>query len=73
MSNNVLDNIWQSYQATIDCFKIAGRSVKREEYQFLAKTNFIGTSPEKVDELIRKSRSDADDYVILSLWAVFER
>lgn len=72
-SNNILHNIWQSYQATVDCFKIAGRSVNREKYQLLNRTNFIGTPPEKADELIRKSRSDADDYVILSLWAVFER
>lgn len=72
-SNNILQNIWHSYQATIDCFKIAGRSINREEYHLLNRTNFIGTPPGNADELIRKSRSDADDHVILSLWVVFER
>ena len=72
-SDNILFDIWQSYQATVDCFKIAGRSVNREEYHLLSRTNFLSTPSEKADELIRKSRSDADDYVILSLWAVFER
>jgi hypothetical protein len=72
-SNNILQNIWQSYQATVDCFKIAGRSINREEYHLLNRTNFVGTPLDKADELIRKSRSDADDFVILSLWAVFER
>ncbi|MBF0103013.1 MAG: hypothetical protein HQK77_19115 [Desulfobacterales bacterium] len=72
-SNEILQEIWQSYQSTIDCFKIADRSVDKVDYHLLHKTNFLNISPEKADELIRKSRLAADDYVILSLWAVFER
>jgi hypothetical protein len=72
-SNDILYDIWQSYLASIDCFKIAVRSVNREEYHLLSNTDFLTTPSEKVNELIKKSRSNADDYVILSLWAVFER
>ena len=72
-SSNILDDIWQSYQATVDCFKIAGRSVKRKEHRLLSGTNYQSKPFEESDKLIDKIRSDADDYVILSLWAVFER
>ncbi len=46
--------------------------IKMLEY-LLRKTGFSGINPEEAEKRIKMSIKDADDYVILSLWAVFER
>jgi len=71
--NNILDQIWETYQITIDCLKIASRCVDSGEYTLLKRTNFIGISPTEAGKGISTSRSEGDDYIILSLWAAFER
>ncbi len=72
-SSNILDEIWQSYQTTLDCFKVTDRSITKKEYHLLNRTDFISASTETAGKLINLSRSNADDYIILSLWTVFER
>jgi hypothetical protein len=66
------DSMWQTYQVTCDCLKVAQRSVSKDR-RLLSKTQLITMSEEQSGEWISKSRSDSDDYIILSLWAVFER
>ncbi len=68
-----LDQIWESYQVMCDCLKIAQRGVSEKNIRLLNKTNFWSSSEENARNQIKKGRSDANDYVILSLWAVFER
>jgi hypothetical protein len=72
-SDKLLDEIWEAYQTTIDCLKIARRSVDKCEDHLLNRTNFVGLLPDAAGRLIESSRSGVDDYVILSLWAAFER
>jgi len=68
-----LDRIWESYQVMCDCLKIAQRGVSEKNMGLLNKTNFWSVSEEDARHQIKKGRSDANDYVILSLWAAFER
>jgi len=69
-----LDRIWKSYQITEDCLKITQRTVSKDEKSMLKGTAFLNSSSEdESEEWIRQSRTDANDYVILSLWAAFER
>lgn len=69
----ILDHIWQTYQVTRDCLKVAQRSVSKKDLRLLNKTKFISMSEEQAEDWISKSRNDSDDFIILSLWAVFER
>ena len=68
-----LDPIWQAYQVTQDCLKIAQRSVAKEEIRLLDKTSFLTVSKDEAQNRIQHSHTDADDFVILSLWVKFER
>ncbi|MGZ8175675.1 MULTISPECIES: hypothetical protein [Methylobacter] len=72
-ASNTVDDIWRSYQITLDCLKIANHSIVNNDISSLAKTGFIGSPQDEAKRQIMESRSNADDYVILSLWASFER
>lgn len=72
-ASNTIDEIWRSYQITLDCLKIANRSIVNNDIGSLEKTGFIGSPHDEAKRQIMQSRSNADDYVILSLWASFER
>jgi hypothetical protein len=68
-----LDEIWQEYLCTVDCLKITQRSINKSNPGLLAKTTFMQVTQEAANQQIEQSRANADDYVILSLWVVFER
>ena len=70
---DTLEEIWNTYKVTKDCFKITERSIDKDVNFLLKRTNFLVSSSEKAKEDIRLSADNADDYVILSLWTVFER
>lgn len=72
-SETRLDQIWESYQVICDSLKIAQRSVSQKNLRLLNKTVFLSSSEEDAENQIKKGRTDANDYVILSLWAAFER
>lgn len=68
-----LDAIWLSYQTTLDCHRVAVRGISRGTLEALEKTGFLNTPIDEAKQKIQMSREAADDHVILSLWAVFER
>jgi hypothetical protein len=68
-----LDNIWQGYQVTNDCLKIASRSIDIKDLNILKKTRFMTSTIDDAKKDIKESRDNADNYVILSLWVAFER
>lgn len=70
---DALDTIWQSYIDTIDCLKVASRCISTGRIEHLDKTGFIQTSKPEAEKKISASRKNADEFLILSLWAVFER
>jgi len=72
-SENPLDPIWGTYVVTKDCLKIAQRAIRRNDAKLLRNTDFMGDLPQDSSKEIRESRKKADDFVILSLWVVFER
>ncbi|MCP4110449.1 MAG: hypothetical protein GY749_33835 [Desulfobacteraceae bacterium] len=72
-SENPLDPIWESYQVICDCLKVVQRGISKKDIRLLNRTNFLASSEEHSINQVKKSRTDANDYVILSLWAAFER
>lgn len=68
-----IDEIWLSYQVALDSLRIATRSIDRNHIELLKNTNFLGSTIPEARTLIDDSRSNANEYVILSMWAVFER
>lgn len=72
-SINVLEPIWESYLTTIDCLKVASRGIENNELYLMKKTGFVGSAVDEAKAMIRDSREKADDFVIVSLWAIFER
>jgi len=72
-SPNILEPIWESYLTTVDCLKVASRSIERNELHLMNKTKFVGSAVDEAKLMIHDSRTNADDFVIVSLWAIFER
>jgi hypothetical protein len=70
---NILDQVWESYLVTIDCLKVASRSIEKNQLDLVNKTRFVGSAIDEAKTRIKNSRDDADDFVIVSLWAMFER
>ncbi len=72
-SPNILEPIWESYLTTVDCLKVASRSIEKNELHLMSNTKFVGSAVDEAKVMIRDSRTSADDLVIVSLWAIFER
>lgn len=72
-SPNILEPIWESYRTTVDCLKVAARSIEKSELHLMSNTKFVGSPVDEAKEMIVGSRTSADDFVIVSLWAIFER
>jgi len=51
---NILDPIWESYLTTIDCLKVASRSIENNELHLMDKTRFVSYNvPQNSDNVIR--------------------
>lgn len=72
-SDGPLDQIWQSYQVLCDSLRIAQRTVSRDNIALLNSTVFMTDLKDRATDQIKKGRNDVNDYIILSLWASFER
>lgn len=70
--NNSIDVVWNTYETTVECLKIVARNVHGKNISALGKSSFITENPEELSRKIDASTESASDYVILSLWAVFE-
>ena len=70
---NPLDQIWDDYLTSKDCFKMAARGVRLQDPRFAKGTSFLGSSVDEAATWIENSRKDADDFFVLSLWVIFER
>lgn len=73
MSNNPLDPVWKQYQVTRDCVRIALRTLETGNELFLRGTGFSRASYQESADWIGRSQKELDDFLILSLWVVFER
>lgn len=72
-TSDSLEDIWNTYQVTLNCLKITERSVKASDLNLLKRTSFATATIDSAKLDIQESRKHIDDYLILSLWAVFER
>ena len=72
-TDNQLDQIWQTYRTTMDCLKIAGKTIKSGKLQLLTETRFAGSSAKKSAVWLKDSQMASNDFVILNLWVAFER
>jgi len=70
---NALDEIWESYQTTVNSLKAVNYNLSKGNFEILKNTSFISEPKETVQEKIKNSKQNAGDYAILSLWAIFER
>lgn len=69
----MLDALFNTYIVTMDCLKIAGRSVKLKYLASIQGTEFM-EAPQDVAMLqIAECRKSTEDYFVLALWASFER
>lgn len=72
-ADNQLEQIWQTYSITIDCLKIAKKTVESDELQLLTETHFAGSAVNESAAWLQDSQLASNDFVILNLWTVFER
>lgn len=72
-TNHKIQEIWKTYCVIRDSFKVTTRSVAQNNIDLLKKTNFFNQEKDIVTQDLVTCRNAADDYVILALWAVFER
>lgn len=42
-SPNILEPIWESYRTTVDCLKVAARSIEKSEFHLMSNTKFVGS------------------------------
>ncbi len=71
--SNPLTPVWTAYLVTRDCFSVTHRALSRTDSGIFS--GAILLSPEDADakSLIDEGRARADEFVIVALWAEFER
>lgn len=72
-SANPLQVIWHQHGIMQDCLEIAERAIRKTDVRLLMDTRFVGESLADTRQQINESRGNADDLVIVALWAAFER
>ncbi len=74
-SSDALVEIWGVYQISLDSLYVASQSVetKEDSLGLLKNTLFMQISDEEALRRIDSGKSGIDDYLVLSLWTVFER
>jgi hypothetical protein len=74
MTFNPLNPIWEAYQTSQGCFKIAEKVVKQaDKEKWLLKTLLAQTTATQAQNLIRHSKTESGDLFVLAVWATFER
>lgn len=71
--DNPLDPIWNTYLTTRDCLKITDRARQRNDISLLRRTQFVGMEEDEALAMMRSCYDKLNDFVIIALWAVFER
>ncbi len=73
-ANKDIQRAWLSYSITLDCLKIARKSIKKDQHNVLLdKTIFLDLPKDRALQDIDDSQQHAEDYLILTVWAYFER
>lgn len=72
-SDNPLEPIFDAYEVSLDCFKVARRSIDARDDRLIAKTQFFGATPDEAETALTDGRTQLVDSAVLSLWSAFER
>ncbi len=70
---NPLDSVWETYQTIKDCLKVTDRARRKGDLQLLQRTDFVILEEKQAVHRMQSCHETLEDFVILSLWAVFER
>jgi hypothetical protein len=71
MNSNPLIPVFEAYEVSTDCFKVAKRAVKQQQSNLFADSNWL--TRQNAHENIDKTATEVSDLFVFSLWAAFER
>jgi hypothetical protein len=71
--SNPLEPVWTAYLVTRDCFRVARRALSRNDRALFSGASLFSSQDAGAESLIEESRARADEFVIVALWAEFER
>ncbi|MFK4448504.1 hypothetical protein ABH944_008528 [Caballeronia udeis] len=70
---NPLEPIHDAFIVANDCFKVARRSIVKQQEDLLHRTQFVGATLEEATSALASAAEQASDLAILALFATFER
>lgn len=72
--STLLEPVWTAYLVTRDCFRVTRRALLRRDPGVFSGTSLLSPHDAAAAESrIEESRARADEFVIVALWAEFER
>jgi len=71
MHSNPLIPIWEAYEVSVDCFKVAKKAIKQQKTGLFADSDWL--TRQNAHEYIDKTAIEVNDLFVFSLWAAFER
>jgi hypothetical protein len=72
-SRRVLEKVWTAYLITQDALKVSQRASVRRERHLFKDLEVLQSAPSAAEAALRTARERADEFVILAMWAEFER
>ena len=70
---DALDAVWEIYRIYKDNIKIVKRCIDVMDTAKTRGTIFIEATKDQSDSYLKTARNEIDDFIIFSMWAVFER
>ena len=72
-ADEAMERVWLTYQVMMDAVKIAARSIRQGNIGLIRDTNFVDSVQDDAKRDLANCRIAAEEYAIISMWAVFER
>lgn len=71
--DEAMERIWLTYQVMMDAVKVASRTIRQGNVGLIRDTNFVDSLQEDAKHDLANCRMAAEEYAIISMWAIFER
>lgn len=72
-SDNPLKPVYKAFSVASDCFRVATRTVRSQQEEFIQRTQFMGATLDDANTALQDAAKQAADLAILALFATFER
>ena len=72
-SSRPLERVWTAYLITKDALRVSQRASIKHERQLFNDLQVLQSAPKKAESALTAARERADEFVILAMWAEFER